>query len=176
MKLNHLLPLNVAAAIAAIVGLGVVSTWAQDEPAAKDPPLYAPADNLPNELEPGDYSPDQLLLAPGGESLPAVSADGAYHRFLGEAVQDPSQEVAGLLKQLQSTESDEQRSALRTKLSELLGRQFDARQKRHEQQIAELEAQVKKLRELVRKRQANRSEIVSLRLEQLLRETQGLGW
>jgi hypothetical protein len=85
-------------------------------------------------------------------------------------------ELGTLLEQVQAADSQSARDSLKSKLNDLLGKQFDARQKGHEKQIAELEAQVAKLRELVKKRQTSRSEIISLRLEQMLRETQGLGW
>jgi hypothetical protein len=42
--------------------------------------------------------------------------------------------------------------------------------------ILAIDAQVKKLKELVRARTENRREIVSRRLEQIVREAQGLGW
>ncbi len=73
-------------------------------------------------------------------------------------------------------DSDTARSDIKAKLSATLGKQFDLRQKRHEQEIKALEAKVKKLKELVIKRQESREEIVSRRLEQILRESQGLGW
>ena len=77
---------------------------------------------------------------------------------------------------LESATTDAQRSEVRAKLSENLGKQFDLRQKRHGLEIESLEAQVKKLKELVRKRQDSREEIISRRVDQILREAEGLGW
>jgi hypothetical protein len=77
---------------------------------------------------------------------------------------------------LESATTDAQRSEVRTKLEENLGKQFDLRQKRHGLEIEALETQVKKLRELVRKRQESRAEIISRRVDQVLREAEGLGW
>ena len=77
---------------------------------------------------------------------------------------------------LESATTDAQRSEVRTKLEENLGKQFDLRQKRHGLEIEALETQVKKLRELVRKRQESREEIISRRVDQVLREAEGLGW
>ena len=77
---------------------------------------------------------------------------------------------------LESATTDAQRSEVRTKLAENLGKQFDLRQKRHGLEIEALETQVKKLRELVRKRQESRAEIISRRVDQILREAEGLGW
>jgi hypothetical protein len=80
-----------------------------------------------------------------------------------------------LVKQLAKAEG-ENREKIRTKLSDTLGKQFDLRQKRHEAELTALEAQVKKLKDLVQKRQDNRREIISKRIEQLQRDADGLGW
>jgi hypothetical protein len=80
-----------------------------------------------------------------------------------------------LVKQLGKAEGDN-KEKIRTKLTETLGKQFDARQKRHDAEIAALEAKIKKLKEMVQKRQDNRREIISRRMEQLVREADGLGW
>ncbi len=80
-----------------------------------------------------------------------------------------------LVKQLGKAEGDN-KEKIRTKLTETLGKQFDARQKRHEAEITALEAKIKKLKEMVQKRQDNRREIISRRMEQLVREAEGLGW
>jgi hypothetical protein len=85
-------------------------------------------------------------------------------------------EADQLKHNLERAQSDAQRSEIRTKLAENLGKQFDLRQKRHGLEIEALETQVKKLKELVRKRQDAREEIISRRVEQTLREADGLGW
>ena len=77
---------------------------------------------------------------------------------------------------LERAQTDAQRADVRTKLTDNLGKQFDLRQKRHGLEIEALEAQVKKLRELVRKRQESREDIISRRVDQIIRETDGLGW
>jgi hypothetical protein len=81
-----------------------------------------------------------------------------------------------LIHQLETASTDLQRSEFRTRLGDVLTKQFDARQKRHRQEIEALEAKVAKLKELVNKRQASREEIVTRRLEQIVRDSQGLGW
>jgi hypothetical protein len=81
-----------------------------------------------------------------------------------------------LKKMLEQAKGDAQRSEVRTKLAENLGKQFDLRQKRHGLEIEALETQVKKLKELVRKRQESREDIIARRLDQVQREVDGLGW
>jgi hypothetical protein len=85
-------------------------------------------------------------------------------------------EADQLARQLGEAKSDSERDKLKAKLGEALEKQFEQRQKRHETEIAELEAQVKKLKDLVSRRQENRREIIARRLEQVQRESQGLGW
>lgn len=87
-----------------------------------------------------------------------------------------SNHVNGLVRQLGDAKSDSEKDRVKAHLSEALAKQFDQRQKRHEHEIAELEAKVKKLKDLVAKRQENRREIVSKRLDQILRDADGLGW
>ncbi len=89
---------------------------------------------------------------------------------------DANHETDQLIRQLGEAKSDSDRDRLKVKLGEVLEKQFEQRQKRHEGEIAELEAQIKKLKDLVARRQENRREIIARRLEQVLRESQGLGW
>ena len=79
-------------------------------------------------------------------------------------------------QQLAAAKSDSDRDKIKSQLAELLEKQFDQRQKRHEDEIKQLEAQIKKLKDLVEKRQENRREIISARLNQIVKESQGLGW
>jgi hypothetical protein len=86
-----------------------------------------------------------------------------------------TQKTQELVKQLAKAEG-EKKDRIKEQLTDTLGKQFDARQKRHQNEIAVLEKQLKRLRDLVDKRQENRREIVSKRLDQLVREADGLGW
>jgi flagellar motility protein MotE (MotC chaperone) len=81
-----------------------------------------------------------------------------------------------LAQQLAAAKSDSDRDKIKGQLTEVLEKQFDQRQKRHEEEIKQLEEQIKKLKELVDKRHENRREIIGARLNQILKESQGLGW
>ena len=81
-----------------------------------------------------------------------------------------------LIRQLEAAGSEPQLADAKAKLSDLLGKWFDVRQKRQEREIEALEAQVKTLKELARKRQENRVEIISRKLDQIVRDSQGLGF
>ena len=82
----------------------------------------------------------------------------------------------GLGRQLAEAKSDGDRETIKGQLAKVLEEQFDQRQKRHEEEIKQLEAQIKKLKDLVNKRQENRREIIGARLNQIVKESQGLGW
>jgi hypothetical protein len=97
-----------------------------------------------------------------------------YHITPDEA--NLSGQAEQLAHQLAAARSDSDREKIKGQLAELLGKQFDQRQKRHGDEIKKLEDQIKKLRDLVDKRQENRSEIISARLNQIVKESQGLGW
>ena len=87
-----------------------------------------------------------------------------------------SHQAEQLAQQLAAAKSDSDRDKIKDQLSDLLGKQFDQRQKRHQEEIKQLEDQIKKLKDLVDKRQENRREIISRRLDQIVKESQGLGW
>jgi hypothetical protein len=84
--------------------------------------------------------------------------------------------VQELTKKLGEAKSESERSEIKTELSQNLEKQFGLRQKRHQEEIAALEAKVKKLKDLVEKRQENRREIIAKRLDQVLSNAEGLGW
>jgi hypothetical protein len=130
------------------------------------------------------YMPDS-----GGAPLPALPQQAINHPQIGWniagspehnqlAAQESTlaHEANEIRHRLETATTDAQRSDVRTKLAENLGKQFDLRQKRHNLEIEALETQVKKIKELVRKRQESRQEIISRRVDQIIREAEGLGW
>lgn len=112
------------------------------------------------------------------EVLPRKISDeeaALIRKFGAEEAQLVSQ-TDDLIRQLETAESAPQLVDAKAKLSDHLGKWFDVRQKRQEREIEALEAQVKTLKELARKRQENREEIISRKLDQLVRDSQGLGF
>jgi hypothetical protein len=87
-----------------------------------------------------------------------------------------SQQAEQLARRLMDTKSDSDRDKIKGDLQELLEKQFQLRQGRHEKEIEALEGQIKKLKDLVRKRNDNRREIISKRLDQVVSDAEGLGW
>jgi hypothetical protein len=119
--------------------------------------------NLVDEM-PGTYQ-NRIALNAGSEQHELSVAESALAR-----------KADGFKRMLEQAKGDTQRNEVRAKLSENLGKQFDFRQKRHRLEIEALERQVAKLKELVRKRQDSREEIISRRVEEIQREVDGLGW
>ncbi len=83
-----------------------------------------------------------------------------------------------LVNQLaESPEKDDQAGQeLKDKLSDVLEKQFDAQQKIREIEVTRIEERVKKLRELINKRNAARKTIVDRRRQQLIDDAEGFGW
>jgi hypothetical protein len=90
-------------------------------------------------------------------------------------IQDDSAAVR-LAKQLAEAKTDAEKEKLKESLKTLLNQQFDERQKHHEKELAALEEKVKKIKEMVAKRQENKKEIIDEKTKQLEREAKGLGW
>ena len=89
---------------------------------------------------------------------------------------EAQQQVQSLLKKLSEAKEEATKTDLQKKLTEALGKQFDIRQEAREKELKELEERVKRLRETLEKREKAKESIVKNRLEQLLREADGLGW
>ncbi len=85
-------------------------------------------------------------------------------------------DAQSLLATYTKSTDEKARAETRAALTKVLERQFDLRQKAAESEVAQLEAQVQRLRDLIQKRQQARQEIVQKRLDQVLREAEGLGW
>lgn len=109
-------------------------------------------------------------------AITSMPAEGPFVQKLNLDEVRHAHEAEALAKEFLSNLDSKKRAEIQAKLNEILGKQFDARQRRHKLEIEALEAQVKKLRELVNKRQESRDDIISRRLEQIVRDSQGLGW
>jgi hypothetical protein len=121
------------------------------------------------------------LAAPHGEfSLfvagPGEGGEDDETRQLRQRDHEQEQATRQLLDQYRGAESAGDRSDILEKLSAAVRDQFEVRQQIREKELEALEVRVRKLRELHEKRQDARAEIVEQRVEQLVREAEGLGW
>ena len=89
---------------------------------------------------------------------------------------DLTQKVTDILMKFQGTEDSQQREQLRGDLQKLVSEQFDMRQKVRQKELEQLEAQVRRLRAIHSRRQEEKDSIVKDRVQQLLRDADGLGW
>ena len=105
---------------------------------------------------------------------PDVPATGLA-LFQGEA-SNLNGNVAMLADQLKSTQKTEERESILTKLKTAVGEQFDARQDAKTKELKALEEQLIKLKELHAKRSQQRDQIVADRVQQIVKEADGLGW
>src|SRR5262245_37236425 len=128
-----------------------------------------------------DIVQDQPSNSPRPEAFPQ-GQPGRYWNganFSGTRARPDEMELADkseeLVRQLAKAEGSK-KGKIKDQLSETIGKQFDARQKRHKEEIKALEEKLRKLKDLVQKREDKRDEIVSKRLEQLVRDAEGLGW
>ena len=129
----------------------------------------------PTTTPPGQKR-NYFFRVPSGVSIP----DGQNATYVVNPLasdEDPlAQWVNELSRKLGEVKSDSEKSEIKNQLQQALEKQFNLRQKRHHDEIAELEAKVKQLKDLVEKRQENRREIIAKRLEQIFRDAEGLGW
>ncbi len=117
--------------------------------------------------QPAVVRPDVIQPVPGGiEFTPYMNNHVTW--AMGHGTSPEEFELSGkcesLIKQLAKADGQD-KEKIKTKLNETIDKQFDLRQKRHETEIAALETQLKKLKEMVQKRQENRKEIVGKRYE-----------
>jgi hypothetical protein len=81
-----------------------------------------------------------------------------------------------LVDQWKASKDAGERDKMEKGLREALQAEFNARLTAHEREIKELEEKVRQLRARLNLRREKQDEIVDHRLQQLLRDAQGLGW
>jgi hypothetical protein len=85
-------------------------------------------------------------------------------------------EAARLTAEYGRIPDEKERSKVKESLAKVLEKEFDLHQKARSQEIEQIEARVKRLRNLMDKRNQARKTIVNARLDQLIRDSEGLGW
>jgi hypothetical protein len=161
-----------------VLGLVTLAVSAQQPPSnneagsqGRQSQAHTPLDSLPTQPTPPPGFPNRFA---GQKALGQLDWVAVPRGMQAENASLAHQSEA-LVHQLAKAKGED-REKVKTKLAEALEKQFDLRQKRHQAEIAALEAQVNQLKELVQKRQENRREIISKRLDQLVRDAEGLGW
>jgi len=79
-------------------------------------------------------------------------------------------------EKIRGTEDTAEKDKMKAELKPVLGQLFDLREKRKDQEIARLEADLKRLREQVEKRRTNKESVVERRLRELSGEEPDDDW
>lgn len=87
-----------------------------------------------------------------------------------------SEQCASLAMDYANTTEEAARSVQLDNLTKLVAEQFEVRQGLHEKALADLDAQLKRLRAVHLQRAQQQDRIIQERVQQLLRDTEGLGW
>jgi hypothetical protein len=150
-----------AGAVSLAAGL-VYAAWGQQPAPTPAPAVAPPASSVPMPYGQGYYGYYTPTDQPGREWS---AKEAQFER-----------ESLDLARQIARTESRDEKDKLRARLAEVLREQFEAQQKRRQAEIDAIEERLKKLREMMRKRDDAKRDIIQRRQEQLLQEAEGLGW
>ena len=122
-------------------------------------------------------------IAPAKDELRGIFIDVAPSitrpragRIFGLARHKHEKEVRSLILQYQKSDNSSEKADIRDKLVATVNQQFDDRQAAREEELKQLEEQVRRLRELQQRRKSAKQDIVQNRVDQLFREAEGLGW
>jgi hypothetical protein len=89
---------------------------------------------------------------------------------------EADRKVTSLMESYAHTEGEAKRSEIKSNLSTALEKEFDVQQRRRDLELKRVEERLKKVRDLMDKRKDARRSIIEKRLDQLIREADGLGW
>jgi len=186
-------------AAAALIGGGcwMTSVWGQQSRPPADPaspanpnsadvaaPRYPGPVALPDDGQPGQNSygvdgvrPQRAFEPPndGGMGFGRGMGFARGRRKGGEGLKEALAFQAAVEK-LRSAKEGAEKEAAKKELSQLLEQSFTRDLEHREQDVAEIESRVKKLREQIERRKKAKDEIVGLRLKTIVNETEGLGF
>jgi len=135
-------------------------------------PTATPTGTLANVSVSGSY---EVTALEGAVTQEATYRDAAGHTHA--VVNDSDQnEVPRLVKELTDSKEERAKAEILGKLNDVIGKQFDKRQEARLQELVKLEEQLIRLKEVHTKRSKQRDQIVGERVQQLVRESEGLGW
>jgi hypothetical protein len=115
---------------------------------------------------------------PGQSGQPAAdpSAGQDPEQSLNEREASLAARTRQLVNDYAKATDEDARAKIKEELAAVVKEHFQLRQALREQELAELEEQVKRLRGLLDKRQEAQQSIIDTRLNQLLHPSEGLGW
>lgn len=87
-----------------------------------------------------------------------------------------NRKLRSALQSLRTAKTAEAKAKAKDAVSNLLKEQFDADLKQREKEIANVEARIQQLRDILDKRRTARDEIIQLQLKVIVNEAEGLGF
>jgi hypothetical protein len=144
-------------AILTVLSLGLLGSIASAQPGPVDQPIEETTSGGYGEMGGNPYGRDRMMGEYGVRRI------------------DPRQ-TQKLIEGWKNSKEGAEREKLETELRALLRREFASRLAVHEREIKKLEEKVRQLRERLALRKDKQEDIVDHRLQQILREAQGLGW
>jgi len=146
-----------------LLGIGAITgavAFAQSQSPTDQP--GAPAGLSPVPMQPNH--------GPPGYVIESVGQNGRVHWV---NTQDQSSQ---LVHDYVKAEKDDEKKDIRKKLADHLGKQFDAHMEQQQKELTALEKQIADLRAILKKRQDAKTDIIDRRMDQLIRDAEGLGW
>jgi hypothetical protein len=133
--------------------------------------------------ESAETGADYAGVGSGQPAAPSASAPvagypgGNFLEYSGTAFRPQGQgQVTRLAQQYAKATKEDEKRDVKKKLNDLLGQQFDQLAVQQKKQLTDLEKQVADLKTVLEKRHDNRDSIIERRLDQLIKEAEGLGW
>jgi hypothetical protein len=145
---------------------GGVATIVQESTPPSQTRTYSSLDQEPVQYN--TYSVATRRM-PGGPADPELERLNQEDRTL-------EIESQRLVAAYRKAKEGQEQSGLRRQLADVVTRHFDVRQQRREREVAQLEERIRRIRESIDARQSSREELIQLRLEQLIREADGLAF
>jgi hypothetical protein len=109
---------------------------------------------------------------PFDQNSPRIVGYGAVQRHGAQT----DRYVQKMVNTWKETKEADKRETIEKSLRDALNKEFAVRLAAHEQEVKDLEEKVRQLRERLALRKEKQDEIVDNRMQQLLRDAQGLGW
>lgn len=160
-------------------GVDLLPSPGRPAPSREMPMDRRPSSPSPREALPGVARPSSRLRwsSPFDEDARPVSptgdgpVDDQARSLVRQLVEAEARGASGPARKVDQSEQD-----LAYLLKARLDNEFGDRQRRYAAEVDALEERVKKLREMIQKREENRDQIIDRRLQQLKVEALGMGW
>ena len=133
-----------------------------ENPAAPPADVFVPAIGYPLQL-------------PAVEGVPFMDAVNVFSPLATTYGRTPSP-LTKALQELAEAKDDTAKDKIIEQLHKLLSEEYDRNLAEHEKSLDKMEERLEKLREQLSKRRSAKSKVVDLRIQQLMNESEGLGW